>query len=159
MRQSRTSLSLISPFVIVLQATFLMFAAIAPIYSQASDPAQRTAGNSVEILTQTDGVDFSGFLNGLCKSVRLHWYSVMPREAQLGAKGRVVIRFQIRRDGSLGVGFPEVEVTSGRKNLDDAAIHAIKHSAPFKRFPQEFQGPGVELRVTFCYNLPTTAKR
>jgi len=77
----------------------------------------------------------------------------------LGRKGRVVVRFQVKRDGLLADGSPVVETSSGRKDLDGAAFSAIKSAVPFKHFPQEFAGSSIELRLTFCYNLPTTSTK
>jgi len=77
----------------------------------------------------------------------------------LGRKGRVVVRFQVKRDGLLADGSPVVETSSGRKDLDGAAFSAIKNAVPFKHFPQEFAGSSIELRLTFCYNLPTTSTK
>jgi outer membrane biosynthesis protein TonB len=48
-------------------------------------------------------------------------------------------------------------VTSGNKALDDAAVVAIRASAPFEHLPQSFKGPNIELRLNFLYNLPLSA--
>jgi len=108
----------------------------------------------VEILTPTGGVNFNGYLQGLFISVKQNWFAKMPEEARRGTKGRVVIRFQVKKDGSLVEGFQMLESSSGSKDLDNAALSAIKSAAPFKRLPDEFTGPRIDLRFTFNYNLP-----
>jgi outer membrane biosynthesis protein TonB len=41
---------------------------------------------------------------------------------------------------------PTVEASSGKKALDNAAIAAIRASAPFEHLPNSFKGPNIELR-------------
>jgi hypothetical protein len=44
-----------------------------------------------------------------------------------------------------------------RKALDDAAASAVRDSAPFDPLPESFNGPSIELRLRFFYNLPPSA--
>jgi len=60
-------------------------------------------GNAYQILTPTEGVDFSDYMQRVLASVRRNWYAVMPESAQLGDRGRVVLEFSIRRDGSVPI--------------------------------------------------------
>ena len=78
----------------------------------------------------------------------------MPEEAQLGKKGRVAVRFQIQKDGTLLVKEPAGELSSKAAQLDKAATAAIRASAPFKPLPDAFQGPSIDLRFLFLYNVP-----
>src|SRR5713226_7621400 len=43
-----------------------------------------TYGNGYEILTPTEGVDFSDYMARVVAAVRRNWYAVMPESAQLG---------------------------------------------------------------------------
>ena len=86
--------------------------------------------------------------------VKRNWFTVMPEDAQLGKKGRVVVRFQIQKDGTLLVKEPTVELSSKDARLDKAATAAIRASAPFKPLPDAFQGPSIDLRFLFLYNVP-----
>jgi periplasmic protein TonB len=43
---------------------------------------------------------------------------------------------------------PKVEVSSGNKALDEAAVSAIRASAPFEHLPEAFKGPNIDLRLT-----------
>jgi TonB family protein len=108
-------------------------------------------------------VDFTAFSADLVQAVRRNWYAQIPVEAKQKtgtggspAKGKVVVRFRIQRDGRLG-SVPIVEVSSGNKPLDDAALSAVRNSAPFKHLPDSFKGPEIELRLGFFYNVPMTA--
>jgi TonB family protein len=105
------------------------------------------------MLTPDEGVDFSSYLANLFKAVRRSWFSRMPESVMLGEKGRVVIRFQIQKEGTLGSQGPLIETSSGKKPLDEAALNSIPGSAPFSKLPENFSGPHIELRATFFYNM------
>lgn len=111
-------------------------------------------GGSVQLLTPTQGVDFTNYIQRLLAIVRRNWYAVMPESAMLGERGRVMLRFKIERNGSLPSGEPILEITSGHESLDRAAEAAITASNPFDPLPQAFTGPDIELRFIFLYNMP-----
>jgi TonB family protein len=110
-----------------------------------------------QILTPTEGVDFSDYMQRVLARVRLNWYAVMPESAQLGDKGRVVLEFSIRRDGSVPNDDPQRLLGSGKEPLDRAAVSAIRSSNPFDHLPPAFSGPEIRLRFIFLYNLPLDA--
>jgi TonB family protein len=114
-------------------------------------------GNAYQILTPTEGVDFSDYMQRVLASVRRNWYAVMPESAQLGDKGRVVLEFSIRRDGSVPNEDPQRLLGSGKEPLDRAAVSAIRSSNPFDHLPPAFSGPEIRLRFIFLYNLPIEA--
>ena len=110
-----------------------------------------------QILTPTEGVDFSDYMQRVLASVRRNWYAVMPESAQLGDRGRVVLEFSIRRDGSVPNDDPQRLLGSGKEPLDRAAVSAIRSSNPFDHLPPAFSGPEIRLRFIFLYNLPLDA--
>jgi TonB family protein len=114
-------------------------------------------GNSVQILTPTEGVDFNDYIQRVIASVKRNWYAVMPESAQLGDRGIVVLEFSIHRDGSVPSNEPDRLRGSGKEPLDRAAISAIRSSNPFEHLPPAFSGPEIRLRFTFLYNLPLDA--
>jgi TonB family protein len=114
-------------------------------------------GNGYQILTPTEGVDFSDYMKRVIASVRRNWYAVMPESAQLGDQGRVALQFRIMRDGSVPTGEPSRLIGSGKEPLDRAAVSAIRSSNPFEPLPPAFSGPFIELRFYFLYNLPLEA--
>jgi len=116
-----------------------------------------TFGNGYQILTPTEGVDFSDYMARVVAAVRNNWYAVMPESAMLGDKGRVALQFRIMKNGSVPAGEPERLIGSGKEPLDRAAISAIRSSNPFEPLPQAFSGPFIELRFYFLYNLPIEA--
>lgn len=111
-------------------------------------------GGNVQILTPTEGVDFTNYMARVLASVRRNWYAVIPESARLGEKGKTVIQFRILRDGNVPLGEPALMATSGREPLDRAAMSSIRASSPFEPLPPAFSGPYIELRFTFLYNLP-----
>jgi outer membrane biosynthesis protein TonB len=106
------------------------------------------------ILTPTEGVDFSSYIQRLLATLKRNWYVVMPESAMMGDKGIVDTTFQINRDGSVPSPDPMLERTSGKGPLDNAAMSAIRASNPFEPLPSEFKGPYIRLRIVFLYNLP-----
>jgi len=116
-----------------------------------------TYGNGYEILTPTEGVDFSDYMARVVAAVRRNWYAVMPESAQLGDRGRVALQFRIMKNGSVPDGEPVRLIGSGKEPLDRAAVSAIRSSNPFEPLPPAFSGPYIELRFYFLYNLPIEA--
>ncbi len=111
-------------------------------------------GGNVELLTPTEGVDFTNYLARVLASVKRNWYSVIPESARLGDKGRVILQFRILRDGDVPYPEPQLLGTSGKEPLDRAALSSIRASSPFEPLPPAFSGPYIELRFMFLYNLP-----
>jgi TonB family protein len=112
------------------------------------------AGAGIQMLTPTQGVDFSNYLARVLASVKRNWYAVMPESARLGDQGRVVLQFRILRNGGVPVAEPQLMSSSGKEPLDRAAISSIRISSPFEPLPPAFSGPYIELRFIFLYNLP-----
>ncbi len=112
-----------------------------------------TAGAGLEMLTDTEGVDFNDYLRRVYLTVKQNWFSVMPASVQLGDQGVVSLQFKIMRDGSVPPGDPAQVFSSGKEPLDRAAFSSIRASNPFQPLPSAFKGPYIELRFTYYYNL------
>ncbi len=119
---------------------------------------QGFAGNAVEMLTPTEGVDFSTYIARVLASVKRNWYSVMPESARLGDKGKVVLQFRIMRNGVVPEQEPVMMGSSGKEPLDRAAASSIRASTPFEPLPSAFSGPYIELRFIFLYNIPLNSQ-
>jgi TonB family protein len=115
----------------------------------------------LQIITPHEGVDFTGFSADLARVVKRIWYAKMPSEAKQkldrGLKGKVVVGFGIQKDGQLST-VPKAVVSSGNKALDEAAVSAVRASAPFEHLPEAFKGPNIDLRLTLLYNQPISAQ-
>jgi len=122
-----------------------------------SQGAGGSYGNGYDILTPTEGVDFSDYMARVLAAVRANWYAVMPESAMLGDRGRVILQFKIMKNGTVPDGEPVRTGSSGKEPLDRAAVSAIRSSNPFEPLPPAFSGPYIELRFYFLYNLPIEA--
>jgi outer membrane biosynthesis protein TonB len=113
-----------------------------------------TAGAGIDLLTDTQGVNFDDYLRRVYLTVKQNWYSVMPASVSLGDQGVVSLQFKIMRDGSVPDDDPRQVFGSGKEPLDRAAVSSIRGSNPFQPLPSAFKGPYIELRFTYYYNLP-----
>jgi TonB family protein len=111
-------------------------------------------GGNVEILTPTEGVDFTNYIARVLASVKRNWYAVMPESARLGDRGKVVLQFRIMRNGVVPDAEPAMVGSSNKEPLDRAAVSSIRASTPFEPLPPAFSGPFIELRFIFLYNMP-----
>jgi TonB family protein len=111
-------------------------------------------GYGVDILSDTQGVDFRDYINRLLAALKRNWEAVMPESARMGDRGVVFTTFSINPDGSVSAPDPELERTSGKEPLDNAAMSAIHASNPFEPLPKQFHGPYLKLRIVFIYNIP-----
>lgn len=107
---------------------------------------------SVEILSDTRGVDFMPYLRDALEDVRLRWLPVVPRVARAPRlkQGTVTIQFAIMRDGQ--VSKLRVDRSSGNRRMDRAAFNSVRASSPFPPLPPEFDGEFLALRLHFYYN-------
>jgi TonB family protein len=119
---------------------------------------QGFAGNAVQLLTPTEGVDFSTYIARVLASVKRNWYSVMPESARLGDQGKVVLQFRIMQNGVVPEQEPVMMGSSGKEPLDRAAMSSIRASTPFEPLPTAFSGPYIELRFIFLYNIPLNSQ-
>jgi TonB family protein len=108
----------------------------------------------IEILSDTMGVDFSGYLRRLHNDILHNWDPLIPAKAQPPnlKKGAAAIRLTILPDGTIGS--MKLETSSGDVDLDKAAWYALTSEGTFPPLPKAFHGPRLELRVGFFYNTP-----
>ncbi len=98
----------------------------------------------------TAGFKFISYFASIKRKIELIWS--YPREAALmGMEGKLLVRFTIKKDGSLG----DVKLlkSSGFKILDDEAINAIKDAAPFNPIPDRLGVDHLDIYATFEYIL------
>jgi len=104
---------------------------------------------AVDILSDTQGVDFGQYLQRILQDVRRNWYILIPPSAEM-KKGKLAIEFAIMKDGQ--VARMRLVATSGDVVLDRAAWGGITASNHFPPLPSDFTGPYLALRVRFYYN-------
>jgi virginiamycin B lyase len=106
-------------------------------------------GRSIEVLSDTRGVDFGPYLQRVRNDVRENWYKAIPESAVL-RRGSLAIEFAITKDGKVA-GMKLVRA-SGDVMLDRAAWAGIIGANPFPPLPSEFGGQYLALRFRFFYN-------
>ena len=110
----------------------------------------RTNPLPIEILNDTQGVDFGPYLQGVFAKVRRNWYKLIPESAQM-KKGELAIAFSVLKDGQLTS--MKLVASSGDVSLDRAAWGGITASNPLPALPTDFTGDHLALRFRFLYNL------
>lgn len=110
------------------------------------------AGGAIQILSDTEGVDFNDYLHRIYFIVKNNWFAVMPASVELGDSGEVSLTFKIYPNGTVVQSDPQIVYGSGKEPLDRAAVSSIRASNPFPPLPGQFHGPFLELRYTYCYN-------
>ena len=104
---------------------------------------------ALDILSNTQGVDFGPYLRGLLENVRNNWYRLIPESAAT-KKAKLAIEFAITKDGKLAD--MRLVAASGDTQLDHASWGSITACGPFKPLPEKFTGPYLSLRMRFYYN-------
>ena len=95
----------------------------------------------------TKGVEFGPWLRRFVAQVRRNWF--VPYAA-MTFKGRVVLQFNIHKDGSI----TDVQVIqpSDIEGFNKAAVGAITGSSPTEPLPPEYPSDKAFFTVTFYYN-------
>jgi TonB family protein len=104
---------------------------------------------ALDILSDTQGVDFGPYLQRILQDVRENWYHLIPESAEM-KKGKLAIEFAITKDGK--VADMRLVASSGDVALDRPAWGSITASNPFPPLPSDFTGPYLALRFRFYYN-------
>ncbi len=128
---------------------------------QTVDPGEvlgQGLGGAVEMLTPTQGVDFSNYLAHAVASIKRNWYSIVPASVRNGDKGRVILQFRVMHNGGVPDADPQLMGPSGKEPLDRAALSSVRASSPFEPLPPTFHGAFIELRFIFLYNLPLSSE-
>ena len=116
--------------------------------SQVSAQHERGYGG-LDILSDTQGVDFGPYLQRLQQKVRENWYHLIPESAEQ-KKGKLAVEFAISKDGK--VANMHLAASSGDVALDRIAWMSITASNPFPPLPSAFTEPSLGLRLRFYYN-------
>ena len=108
----------------------------------------------IQVLSDTQGVDFSEWLQRWHWETEHTWDPLIPDEVNppIYKSGMVAIRFKVLPNGRLMDGSLVLEGRSGDVALDRAAWGALTGSN-YPPLPREFHGPYLELRAYFLYNM------
>lgn len=117
-------------------------------------PMHPGASGGLQILSNTQGVDFSSWLAAWHYETERTWDPLIPDEVNppILKSGQVIIRFKVLPNGRLMDGSLVLEGRSGDVALDRAAWGALTGSN-YPPLPRAFHGPYIELRAWFLYNM------
>ncbi len=105
-----------------------------------------------QLLSDTEGVDFTSYLRQILQTVKRNWQSVIPESVRLGRRGKVSVVLSIGRNGQIEkLVFAE---QSGADSLDKAAVAGVSMSQPFPPLPNAFKGEKIVVQFNFAYNAP-----
>jgi hypothetical protein len=112
------------------------------------------AGGGVQVLSDTQGVNFNNWLIRWHRETEHTWDPLIPDEVNppIFKQGQVQIRFRVGPNGRIIDGSMVLEGRSGDTALDRAAWGALTGSN-YPPLPREFHGPYLELRAVFMYNM------
>jgi outer membrane biosynthesis protein TonB len=112
------------------------------------------AGSGLDVLSDTQGVDFNSWLQRWHRETERTWDPLIPDEVNppISKSGMVAIRFKVLPSGRLMDGSLVLEGRSGDVALDRAAWGALTGSN-YPPLPRDFHGPYLELRAYFLYNM------
>lgn len=89
---------------------------------------------------------FKGYMYRMQTKIKSNWN---PPKQEVSS--RVTVFYSINKDGSLRE--YKILKSSGVKELDNAAIEALKKSFPSEPLPEGFGGKSVDVQFTFDYNV------
>jgi TonB family protein len=114
-------------------------------YNQAGSPGGGGGRPGIDAMPEPD---FGPYISELQRRIKRNW--VPPADNR---NKRIVALFTIARDGRL-VGL-RVQNSSGVQIADEAAMMAVRASAPFRPLPPNYKGKDIDVQFIFDYNVYT----
>lgn len=137
-----------------------------PSYTEAPSPAigvgrggrSGSGGGSplhmggVDVLSDTQGVDFNPYIRRLLADIYRNWLPLIPEEARppLSKQGETLIRFSILPDGRIGA--MHLDGSTHDDAINRSAWGSITSEGQFPPLPSQFHGPNLELRIHYLVN-------
>ena len=113
--------------------------------SERSNYVSQTSDSKSEIVSVKEP-DFGPYMKDLQQRIKSNWNPPRGNESK-----RVVLLFKVAKDGRLLS--CSVFQSSGMKEVDSAAIAAVRMASPFRPLPEEFKNQSVDIQFTFDYNV------
>jgi TonB family protein len=124
-----------------------------------SQPPQQLSTIFRVLSSLPKGLDFDPYFQNLNDSVRRKFLANVIESAGNGDNEVVVVRFQIQKDGTLADKFIKIMSSSGNKDIDDAALSAIRAAAPFGSLPEGYVGSNLDVLFRFSYKSNPPAQK
>ena len=98
---------------------------------------------SQEVINTNKGtIKWEPYMQELEKTIKKNWWPLKDYSLR-----RTVVRFVVAKDGNL---YDLKILKSSRiKQIDEAALNAVRKSAPFKPLPKEYNGNAIPIEYTF----------
>ena len=90
--------------------------------------------------------DFGPYMRELQRKIKYNWHPPKGNESR-----KVVLLFKIAKNGQLLS--CRVYKSSGLPSADQAALNAVKMTAPFRPLPADYKGSNIDIQFTFDYNV------
>lgn len=110
--------------------------------------AQRGTAKEKDLTFDVPEFHYRGYMRKLKEKIESIW-NYPKGAARRGISGDLYIRFSIKRNGSLGV--VELIRTSGYKDLDKAAMRALRDAEPYWPLPDDWKGNELSITGHFIY--------
>jgi hypothetical protein len=104
------------------------------------------------ISLNTTAWDFAPYLLDMKYRIKQHWIPPLAFTALGAVHGYTWVRFRIMPDGNLAD--LEVIEQNGHESLARSSVSAVRGAAPFRRLPEDFPEPYLEVTFGFYYLLP-----
>lgn len=111
------------------------------------------AGLAIEMLSDSEGVDFNSYLRDAYYSVKKNWFANMPPSVEKGQQGINTVEMRVLQDGSVPKDFLKMVRSSEKGDFDRASLQGVSDAIPFHHLPEAFSKSYIVLRFTFYYNL------
>jgi outer membrane biosynthesis protein TonB len=123
-------------------------------YAPGPPGAQGGMGAGVQVLSDTQGVDFGPYIRRILGDIKRNWIPLIPEEARppLNKQGETHIRFTILPDGRIAA--MNLDASSQDTAIDRACWGGITGVGQFPPLPANFHGPNLELSIGFFTNKP-----
>ncbi|MBQ9246669.1 TonB family protein [bacterium] len=108
-----------------------------PEYTQTTDNRDNSS---------TEGTDFGPYMQELESRIKMNWDTPKYSEST-----HVVLLFKIAKDGRLMN--VDIKQSSGYSDVDQAAINAVKLTAPFRPLPANYKADHIDIQFNFDYNV------
>lgn len=137
----------------------LLISGIASVSSAASAQQEEQApkpgiGMGVSILSDVKGADFEPYMRAMHASITHSLSARLPESVKHGQKGVVVLRGRLQKDGSFSDDGLAITTSSGKDDMDAAALSTLRAAAPFGPLPEKYPGSNLELKFVFYFNVP-----
>jgi hypothetical protein len=109
---------------------------------------------AIEMLSDSEGVDFNSYLRDAFYSVKKNWFANMPPSVEKGQQGINTVEMRVLQDGSVPKDFLKMVRSSEKGDFDSASLQGVRDSIPFHNLPDAFSKSYIVLRFTFYYNIP-----